>query len=228
MNPEKQTPPTHDNKETTKENEPSDPPDPGQTPPDPDSQTISRPGTPAQTNQITVLPSKPTPKFIIRYQPDPRIKKLLFKRPLEENEHNSISKLPKQPEPIKPNQDRPQMNRASGINTAQTQTNEPGHAPKIPTTFIHPNSYNEVLGTLMTGRVRTILGPIQEPIIFESDSESSGTEEGLKKLKGNLNPATLIFNLLVPKHLKVVILLEFLSCEKHKPCFTQILRTLQN
>ena len=227
MNPEKQTPPTHDNKETTKENEPSDPPDPGQTPPDPDSQTISRPGTPAQTNQITVLPSKPTPKFIIRYQPDPRIKKLLFKRPLEEDEHNSLSKLPKQPEPIKPTQDSPPMNPAPGT-TAQTQTNEPGHAPKIPTTFIHPNSYNEVLGTLMTGRVRTILGPIQEPIIFESDSESSGTEEGLKKLKGNLNPATLIFNLLVPKHLKVVILLEFLSCEKHKPCFTQILRTLQN
>ena len=106
------------------------------------------------------------------------------------------------------------MNPAPGT-TAQPQTNEPGHAPKNPTTFIHPNSYNEVLGTLMTGRVRTILGPIQEPIIFESDSESSGTEEGLKKLKGNLNPATLSFNLLVPKHLKVVILLEFLSCEKH-------------
>ena len=139
MNPEKQTPPTHDNKETTKENEPSNPPDPGQTPPGPASQTISRPGTPAQTNQITVLPSKPTPKFIIRYQPDPRIKKILFKRPLEENEHNSISKLPKQPEPIKPTQDSPPMNPAPGT-TAQTQTNEPGHAPKIPTTFIHPNS----------------------------------------------------------------------------------------
>jgi len=101
------------------------------------------------------------------------------------------------------------MNPAPGT-TAQIQTNELGHAPKISTTFIHPNSYNEVLGTLMTERVWTILGPIQEPIIFES-----GTEKELKKLKGNLDPATFIFNLLVPKHLKVVILLEFLSCEKH-------------
>ena len=179
MNPEKQTPPNHDNKVVSEENEPSNLPDPGPKPPDPDSQTISRPGTPAQTNQITVLPSKPTPKFILRYHPDPRIKKHLFKRPLEENEDNPNSKLPKQPAPIKPNQDSPPMNPAPGT-TAQTQTNEPGHAPKIPTTFIHPNSYNEVLGTLMTGRVRTILGPTQEPIIFESDSESSGTEEELE------------------------------------------------
>ena len=82
MNPEKQTPPTHDNKETTKENEPSNPPDPGLKPPDPDSQTISRPGTPAQTNQITVLPSKPTPKFIVRHHSDPRIKKNIHSNPL--------------------------------------------------------------------------------------------------------------------------------------------------
>ena len=71
------------------------------------------------------------------------------------------------------------MNLAPGT-TAQTQTNESGHKPKIPITFMHPNSYNEVLGTLMTGRVRTILGPIQEPIIFKSDSESIGTEEELE------------------------------------------------
>ena len=37
----------------------------------------------------------------------------------------------------------------------------------------------------------------------------------IHKLKGNLDPADFIFNLLVPKHLKVVILLEFISCEKH-------------
>ena len=104
MNPEKQTPPTHDNNVTTGENEPSNLPDTGLEPPDPDSQTISRPGTPAQTNQITVFPSKPTPKFIVRHHSDPRIKKTFIKPPLEENEDNSNSKFPKQPEPIKPNQ----------------------------------------------------------------------------------------------------------------------------
>ena len=39
--------------------------------------------------------------------------------------------------------------------------------------------------------------------------------DNIHKLKGNLDPADFIFNLLVPKHLKVVILLEFISCEKH-------------
>ena len=179
MNSEKQTPPTHDNKVIPGENEPSNLSDPGLKPPDPVSQTISCPSTPAQTNQITLLQAKPIPKFIVRYHPDPRIKKHLFKRPLEENEDNSNSKLPKQPEPIKPNQDSLQMNPAPGTK-AQTQTNELGHAPKILTTLIHPHSYNEVLGTLMTERVKTILEPIQEPIIFESDSESSRTEEELE------------------------------------------------
>ena len=39
--------------------------------------------------------------------------------------------------------------------------------------------------------------------------------DNIHKLKGNLDPADFIFNLLLPKHLKVVILLEFISCEKH-------------
>ena len=81
MNPEKQTPPTHDNKVIPGENEPSNLPDTGLEPPDPDSQTISRPGTPAQTNQITVLPSKPTPKVIVRHHSDPRIKKTFIQTP---------------------------------------------------------------------------------------------------------------------------------------------------
>ena len=75
MNSEKQTPPTHDNKVIPGENEPSNLPDPG----------LEPPGTPAQTNQIILLQSKPTPKFIVSYHPNPRIKKHLFKRPLEEN-----------------------------------------------------------------------------------------------------------------------------------------------
>ena len=72
MNPEKQTPPTHDNKVIPGENEPSNLPDPG----------LEPPGTPAQTNQIILLQSKPTPKFIVRRHPDPRIKKNIYSNAL--------------------------------------------------------------------------------------------------------------------------------------------------
>jgi len=53
------------------EKKPSNLPDPG----------LEPPGTPAQTNQIILLQSKPTPKFIVRRHPDPRIKKTFIQTP---------------------------------------------------------------------------------------------------------------------------------------------------
>ena len=180
-----QQPPKSPNPKVTVEdikspNSPKPEPEP-QKPPDPDNpQPTSRPKTPVPPNRIP-LHYKPIPRFIVRTIPDPRLKKQLFKRPLE-TEGDTNPNMPKRLEPQNSGLPSSQVNHPSS-STVETQTNETTQEttqPPKPTIFLQPGSYNKVLGSLMAERIKTILGPVQESVLFESESESSGSEEDLE------------------------------------------------
>lgn len=151
-------------------NSPSPEPEP-QEPPDPDSsQTTSQSRTTLPSNKMIHIRVKPTPRFVMRV-----IKTPASKRPLE-GVTDSNPKMPKQPEPQTPAQSSSQTHHTPGT-TTETQTKQVNNSPKPPLTFLHPSSYNNALGYLMSERIKTILGPEKEPITFEDESESSGSED---------------------------------------------------
>ena len=121
-----QQPPKSPNPKVTVEdikspNSPKPEPEP-QKPPDPDSpQPTSRPKTPVPPNRIH-LHYKPIPRFIVRTIPDPRLKKQLFKRPLE-TEGDTNPNMPKRLEPQNSGLPSSQVNHPSS-STVETQTNE--------------------------------------------------------------------------------------------------------
>lgn len=122
---------------------------------------------------------KTVPIFTIKRLPDPRIRKCIFKRPLESTAASAPAKMPKS-----------LLEQTSSSNTSNSQTTNMSKSDTVvqsepppnnqtldaSTAFIHPSAYNNALGFLMTERCKIILGPQQETVVFE-DSQLSGSDD---------------------------------------------------
>ena len=150
----------------------AEPPEPSPPPPPEIPNLDSNPTIPAPaTKTVRLIP------FIAgTRRPDYGPVKLLLKRTLPDSNGNPVFKIPK---PLSPEttQAGSQLPITSSSSFA-TQTQDPINPTKV-TTLIHPSAYNTAIGYLTEERIKTILGPVQEPVVFEDDSQSSGSEDEL-------------------------------------------------
>ena len=167
------------------EKEPTDPPESGETPSSTNHQFSEHKST--LETETPVLPPivKPPkkiiiPTFTIKRPLEPITRKTWLKRSLEETTDPTCKvQKPSQTSATssEPNQSGTPALHTQRTNTASQTTDTTG-VLKPSISLIHPTAYNTAIGCLMDERIKTILGPTQEPVVFEDDS--SGTDEELE------------------------------------------------